>query len=336
MPRLAARLPLLAATALLLTGCIAAAPSSSTAAGTSPATFSAPVPANPEATLGGVIRDIDPVGERNHAQALDLYLPTTTATPGPVPLVLFVHGGGWSQGDKQALDDRKAGGLVALVDLLRANGYAVAGVNYRLSGEAQWPAPLHDVQSAVRHLRANAGDYGLDPDRFAIAGESSGGHLALMLGLTSQVDDLQGGRGAFETSAHVASIISYYGVTDLRTLPAERAARGCPPQSPPGGPTLEGTMLGIEPSTEAGARLGALASPVSWVAAGGPPLLLLHGTADCTVLDTQSVRLHEAAVAAGHLSELHLNAANHAWPVFYTDPSLQEKLLTFLAATMPA
>lgn len=295
-------------------------------------TASAPVAA-PPASLGadGVLRDVDYVGAGNRAQTLDLYWPTNRSNDGPVPLVLFVHGGGWSQGSKAALEDEQAGGIVRLVELLRANGYAVAGVNYRLSGEATWPAPLFDLKSATRHLREHADQYGLDATRFAVAGESAGGQLAMMLGLSSNVADLQGPPNATTTSTRMSAIISYYGVTDLRTLAAERHQHNCPPQSMPGAPTLEGIMLGAEPRTTEGALLAAKASPISYASAEAPPMLLLHGTADCTVLDVQSISMHAALRAAGGESRLLLNDANHAWPVFYTDPVMQRAVLDVLA-----
>src|SRR5690606_30588174 len=103
---------------------------------------------------------------------LDLYVPRHRR---PVPLIIWIHGGGWSEGGK---DDPPA------LPLLYAR-YAVASIEYRLSGRAQFPAQIHDVKAAVRFLRANAGRYRLDPDRFGVWGESAGGHLAALLGLTS-------------------------------------------------------------------------------------------------------------------------------------------------------
>lgn len=313
--------------------------SSATPADTGPVTDAAlvstsapPVPAEKPSSGPDVLRNLDYVGEGNHAQTLDLYLPTTRTHQGPVPLVIFVHGGAWFEGSKEALDDRKAGSIVALVDLLRANGYAVAGINYRLSGEATWPAQIFDVKAATRYLRANAAQLGLHPAKFAIAGESAGAQLALMVGLTSGVEDLEGTLGNTSASSRVSTMISYYGVTDLRTLPVDRQRANCPPQSMPGAQTLEGKMLGVEPSSRAGALLGAQASPIMWVNANSPPLLLMHGRQDCAVPDVQSERMQDDMVAAGASSTLHLIDANHAWPVFYTDPTLQQAVLAHLKA----
>lgn len=300
----------------------------------SPTTSAAPSPAPPPEVTDDAFRDIDYVGDGNRKQTLDLYLPTSPEHPDPAPLVIFVHGGGWNQGDKSAFDERAGGKMVAIVDFLRANGYAVAGVNYRLSDEATWPAPLHDLKAATRHLRAYAGAYGIDPARFAVAGESAGGQLAMMLGLTPNVADLDGPEGPRDVSTEFSAIVSYYGVSDLRTLPAERHEHNCPPQSMPGATTLEGRMLGVEPSQSEGALLGSQASPIMYASAAAPPLMLLHGTSDCTVVDVQSIRMHQAMQASGGHSELLLNSANHAAAVFFSDPKLQTELLRFLDDAM--
>jgi acetyl esterase/lipase len=108
-------------------------------------------------------------------QQLDLYIPTEGKN---IPLVVYVHGGGWEHGDK-AGDSLNPNNLQLLWD-----GYAMASVNYRLAPAAIWPAQIQDCKAAIRWLRAHANQYGYDPNRIAVIGESVGGHLAAMLGTT--------------------------------------------------------------------------------------------------------------------------------------------------------
>src|SRR5205823_8686811 len=118
--------------------------------------------------------------ERN---VLDLYRPPKAE--GPVPLVIWVHGGGWQNGDKSR---------TPALDLL-ARGYAVASINYRLSQHAPFPAQIHDCKAAVRFLRAHAAEYRLDPDRVGAWGMSAGGHLVALLGTSDGVKELEGDLG---------------------------------------------------------------------------------------------------------------------------------------------
>ena len=129
-------------------------------------------------TAGAVYRDLA-YGRHSPAQRLDLYLPRQGQTPYPV--VLAIHGGGFISGDKAD------GQVTPVLESLR-RGYAVAAVNYRLSGEATFPAAINDVKAAIRWLRAHAGEYQLDPARFAAWGESAGGNLAALAGTSGDVD----------------------------------------------------------------------------------------------------------------------------------------------------
>lgn len=119
---------------------------------------------------------------QSSAQTFDLFLPEDGE--GPFPLLVFVHGGGWYSGDKS---DGQETGFLKLLDY----GYAVASLNYRLSGEAPHPAGLIDCNTALRYLQANAQEFWIDSARIAVAGDSSGGHYALMLVLTQGNPDFE-------------------------------------------------------------------------------------------------------------------------------------------------
>ena len=138
---------------------------------------------------------------------LDLYLPEK-APATPLPLVVWVHGGGWSKGSKENPP----------LAWLAAEGYAVASINYRLSWLARWPAQIDDVRAALRWLRANAAKHGLDPGRIAVAGGSAGGHLAATAGT-------QAPPAGEPVSSRVGAVIDLYGPADLPSMPANRSDR---------------------------------------------------------------------------------------------------------------
>jgi acetyl esterase/lipase len=115
---------------------------------------------------------------------LDLYLPAPGSRPAQAPVVLFLHGGGWGLGSRTEVGPPFDDWQPSFFERLAQAGFAVASADYRLSGEAQFPAQLHDAKAAVRWLRRNAGEYGLDGDRIVAWGPSAGGHLAALLGLT--------------------------------------------------------------------------------------------------------------------------------------------------------
>ena len=122
-----------------------------------------------------VEKDIPYAGTKNPAQTLDLLLPKTPKGDKPLPVVVNIHGGAFKMGDK-------AMGLGEIVPLVAGGDYAGVTINYRLSGEALWPAQIHDCKAAIRWVRANAAKYHLDPDRIGVIGGSAGGHLVAMLG----------------------------------------------------------------------------------------------------------------------------------------------------------
>lgn len=207
---------------------------------------------------------------------LDLYLPAGTP---PFPVVVWVHGGGWQSGDKSLARDHPA-------LRQRARGYAVASVEYRLSGEAVFPAQIHDCKAALRWLRGNAAAHGLDPARIAAWGGSAGGHLVALLGTSGGAAELEDpAQGFASESSRVQAVVDWYGPADLLIWDAPR-----PPNS------AEVLMLGCDP-TECRDR-AALASPVTHVEHTDPPFFIQHGTADRTVNPLHSELLHGRLLAA--------------------------------------
>jgi acetyl esterase/lipase len=208
---------------------------------------------------------------------LDLYVPPRN---GPAPLIIWVHGGGWMEGDKD--EDVEALPLLW-------HGYAVASVDYRLSDQAVFPAQIHDVKAAVRFLRANAARYGLDPDRFGAWGESAGGHLVALLGTTSVHGELEGNEGVTGVSSRVQAVFDWYGPTDLLQRSAQ-SPKGAPNADSPGSPDSR-LLGGPVPRNREKAQQ---ANPITYVTKGVPPFFVVHGDEDNVVPLGQSQLLVKA------------------------------------------
>ena len=225
--------------------------------------------------------------------SLDLYLPEAG---GPFPLIVWIHGGAFRAGDK-------AGIWYKPILNQTQRGYAVASIDYRLSGSAKFPALVHDAKAAVRWLRANAAQYNLKADRIVVAGESAGGYQAVMLGTSGGVAELEGTLGNPKESSRVEGVIDFFGPTDLPAMDDGASSCKTPlvhraPNSP------ESLLLGCN-LDDCPDRAKA-ASPITYVARDNPPFLILHGTADCQVPHSQSQRLYDALRAAGVKADLHL------------------------------
>jgi len=238
---------------------------------------------------------------------LDLYLPQAG---GPVPVIVHVHGGGWRRGSRRhPLPVLGAD----FYDSLAAQGFAVAAIDYRLSGEARFPAPLEDVRTAVGWVRDNAAAYGLDADRVFGWGDSSGGHLALLAALTG---------------ANVRGVVAWFPVTDLMAMPSDVANVGG--VADPGPESREAQFLGAPASSVP--DLARQASPVTHVSADAPPILLIHGTVDDMVPAAQSIRLAEALGKAGATVELELvPGATHFWNGAADVPAIVQRSVGFIA-----
>ena len=233
------------------------------------------LPSNVRAEL-----DIPYAATDNPRQRLDLYLPKKPADEAPLPLVVYVHGGGWQGGDKR--------GGTMLLPLVQSGEYAVASVGYRLTGEAIWPAQIHDCKAAIRWLRANAARYGIDPDRIGVAGSSAGGHLVCLLGTTAGVADLEGTLGDHDAAdSRVACVVNQFGPTDFTDIDgANDAAKG-----------MLAKLLGGRPDQVPEAARAA--SPLAHVTKDDAPVLCIHGTADPLVPYSQSTKLDRACEQAG-------------------------------------
>jgi acetyl esterase/lipase len=251
--------------------------------------------------------DLAYVTNAHPRQRLDLYLPKEGTH---LPLIINVHGGAFMMGDKAE--------MVHLEYL--AQGYAVTSINYRLSGDAPFPAQIEDCKAAVRWLRAHAAQYGLDPDRFAAWGASAGGHLVAMLGTTGGVKAFEVGEN-LGVSSRVQAVVDYFGPTDFLQMDAHRLPDGM--RHDPADSRLVGGA--IQEKKDEVAR----ANPTTYVTKDAPPFLIVHGDRDPLVPHHQSELLEAALKRAGVPVTFYTVAGGgHGG---FTDPRVAEVTREFLA-----
>ncbi len=207
----------------------------------------------------------------NRKLLLDVYMPSTEKNP---YLIIWIHGGAWHSGSKENPP----------LELV-SSGYAIASVDFRLSTEAPFPAPVYDIKAAIRFLRGNAKKYGYRSDKIIIWGSSSGGHLAALVGTTNDDSFLEGTEGKYlKESSSIQGIIDYYGPTNFLTILNQSTPHGINVRAP-----ALAILLG-KPVDQA-EELAKKASPVYQVDAGDPPLLIVHGEQDNQVPVNQSLEL---------------------------------------------
>jgi acetyl esterase/lipase len=236
-----------------------------------------------------VARDIVFAETEQGTLLLDLYTPKVRPAE-PLPLVVWVYGGGWFVGNRNQIQLSRA-------HYLTRRGYAVASVSYRLSPVAPHPAQIHDVKAAVRFLRLNKDELGLDTARIGIWGASAGGHLVALMGTTNGNAEFEGdvgGEALRGVSSDVAAVVNYFGPVDLAKLHVDAGQddAGFMVEAFLGGPLVENREAAVQ------------ASPVTWASASSAPMLHVHGTEDPTVAFRQSERIHQALIEAGADSTL--------------------------------
>ncbi|MGQ3045499.1 MAG: alpha/beta hydrolase fold domain-containing protein [Niveispirillum sp.] len=253
---------------------------------------------------------------------LDLFLPAGAGQDGKTrPVIVYIHGGGWMGGGPRrsaAFQD-----WPKVLASIAAQGYVVASVSYRFSGEAPFPAAAKDVKSAIRWLRANGSRFGVDPTRFAAWGQSAGGHLAALVGAScadpafaedapaparpATVETVPTGAGGVEQASDcVQAVVSWFGIYDLATMPSY-LNKDAPPTEP------MRRFLGCTGSGCDADRVRQ-ASPIAHVDAKDPPFLLLHGRDDNVVPVAQQDRFASALAAANISVKTRIfDGANHSW-----------------------
>jgi acetyl esterase/lipase len=252
---------------------------------------------------------------------LDLALPGTQ-TGGLRPAIVVIHGGGWLEGSRTSFStvaNRPPGNILDLAQ----RGFVAATIDYRLSGEATYPAALDDCRCAVRWLRAHSAEYGIDPERIGAWGNSAGGHLSLMLGLAAE-PALSEGAPFREHSSRVQAVVSDSGPIDLVHQFHHQQVHTAIERFL-GGPPDEGRLTAYR-----------AASPSSYVKADVPPLLLIYGAADAQVGVETADRLVVDLAQAGHsdVSYLRLAATGHCPHSLLRLPSVDAAVHEFWLRTL--
>ncbi len=255
-----------------------------------------------------ILRDLEYVPNGHERQKLDLYLPPQGEGSAPLPLIVWVHGGAWLGGNKNSCPAAQ----------FLKEGFAAASINYRLSQHAIFPAQIEDCKAAIRFLRANAGQYNIDPNRIGVWGASAGGHLVALLGTTGDVNDFDKGPN-LQFSSKVQAVCDFFGPTDFTKMSAfESSMDHDAPDAP------EAKLVGgpVQENKEACKK----ANPITYISKDDPPFLICHGDKDNLVPHNQSVLLYEALKKAGVEVTFHtVEGGGHG----FSDPVVDKMVLEF-------
>ncbi len=253
-----------------------------------------------------VVKDLEYARPNGYSLLLDLYLPENAS--GAVPVVVWVHGGGWKNGSKKNCQ----------AAWLAEEGYAVASINYRLTDVAQWPAQIDDCREAIRWLRRNANLFGLDSERIGSWGESAGAHLAALMGTLPYPNDEH-------VSSRVSAVCDWYGPTELLTMPPNNVGDGRTEEdvANSNGAKLLGCTVKDCP------ELAKQASGYDNVSKDDSAFLIMHGDEDPGVPISQSVQFYERLQKMGVPSQLEIvKGAGHGGKLFDT-PEVRATVLAF-------
>jgi acetyl esterase/lipase len=266
-----------------------------------------------------------PYASTSPAQKLDIYLPDEG--DGPFPVIVSIHGGAFMGCDKADMQ------VMPMLEGLK-RGYAIVAINYRLSGEAKFPALVQDAKAAIRWIRANAPRYSFDPNRIAAWGSSAGGYQATMMGVSVYVQSLQDeSLGSADQSCAVQAVVTRFGPTDFLKMDEYLIEQGLPPlpgQEHSAADSPESLLLG-QKITEVPERVKA-ANPETYVTPDAPPFFIQHGAQDPVVPVQMSIHLAaklEQAIGKDKVRLELLEGAGHGAPQFET-PENVEKVLDWL------
>ena len=251
--------------------------------------------------------------------ALDLYIPdTTTNKP---PLIVWTHGGAWMRGSKEAFIDKNN----RLINALLNNGYAIASIGYRLSGEAIFPAQIQDCNDAIDFLYQNSEQYNFDRDRIASMGRSAGGHLAALVATSNSHEIADFNTKKEKPEFKIRALVDFFGPSDFISM----RGKGHDEDDAP-----EAKLLGISPLKAP--KLAKKASPVTYVNSETPPTLLLHGLDDTIVPSSQSEIFKSHLDNACVTNEIHLvEGARHGDRIFDSTQYV-DIVIDFLKRHFPA
>ena len=234
--------------------------------------------------------DIPYADTENPRQSLNLILPKDRKKK-ILPALIYIHGGGWKNGNKNQ-------GNVRLIPYVESGEYVGISIGYRLSGEAQWPAQIHDCKAAIRWVRGNAKNYGINPEKIGMFGTSAGGHLVAMLVTSKNVKELEGDLGNYKKmKSTVHCVVNFFGpsaLLEMSKYPSriDHDAANSPESELIGGALQENKKKAMD------------ASPINYVTKDDCPFIHVHGTDDQLVPYNQSVILHKKLLENGCDSRL--------------------------------
>jgi len=255
--------------------------------------------------------DVEVIKDVEYGKVADLPLKLDILRPAeqpkqPMPVIVWIHGGGWRSGDK--------GNNTKMLLPFVQHGYTCASIDYRFSNVATFPAQIQDCKCAIRFLRAHAKQYNIDPDRIGVWGGSAGGLLVAMLGTSGGVAEFEGGGGWQDYSSRVAAVCDWFGITDIPAIDelvkqgkATKRFMTRPSTGDTVSPMLGGPYWELK-------ELAVKASPITYVSADDPPFLIMHGDRDPLTPMSQGARLNSALRGAGVDSTLRvITGAGHGF-----------------------
>jgi acetyl esterase/lipase len=242
---------------------------------------------------------------------LDIYLPANAK--GKLPLVIFIHGGGWLSNDKYA----DMGYMKKTVAEITSSGFALASIDYRFSTQAVFPAQMQDCNRAISFLYDNAEKYGFDKERFAVMGFSAGGHLASMVGLSKNNNIDSFFMPSTSKSFHFKAVVDFYGPSELQLFPGSNDKK-----SP------EALLIGAAPLNRP--DLAKAASPVTYVDKNDPPVMIIHGEKDELVSPNQSRLLSSWLSVNGVQNELIIVKDAPHFGVMFDSDDVRNSVINFL------
>jgi acetyl esterase/lipase len=257
-------------------------------------------------------------------QKLDVYYPEEGE--GPFPVIFYVHGGGWVIGDKSC-------GAIKCISHALTKGYVLISVDYRLAPNTKFPENFYDIKTAIRWARANAAEYGFDPDKFAMAGDSAGGYFTLMAAVCGDNPAMEGEKYGYPgVSSAIQAACDYYGPVDMTVYWDEayykQSGVPCLPMRIEGQPTFEEQEFGCFSAP----NLAPFVCPDTYVHKDMPPVLILHGYEDAVVPYQNSVKMADKikAVCGEDRVELHIyKGRNHSDAAFLCDESADQAVEFF-------
>lgn len=260
-------------------------------------------------TLTPAFSNVDYTGNNNVKQKMDIYIPPGLTAPAPV--IVFIHGGGWSSGSKGPEN-------IPFFQHSYDSGFICADINYRLSTDSVWPAQIEDCKTVIRFLRANAMTYNIDICRFGVIGESAGGHLASMIGTSAGVKNLEGLHlGYTNQSSQVQAVVDLYGPTDFLKedgyYPVSCGTEGLIHEFL----SFETILLGID-FLHSHPALVSSANPITYITSDDANFFIIHGAGDCIVPSYQSRLLYDALNDGGVPADtlIIVEGQNHGNPYF--------------------